>query len=233
MVLEIAILIGFFAGLLLLPLSSRIIKAFSFDYGLNCLSLFHIPRRPNGKSVSYKKLFKKLWWKFIVYSICYGFLFFFFYAFIFSFLDTQKAIWLAPMIWICALLGLIDYKIWILPDFFTIPLLIAGFFAAFYAQPLVNLSESLWGALFGYLLPILVASIMKYFKDNPIGGGDVKVLAALGAWFGIFWLNIVLVISCLIFAVFAIKNKQRFAPYGPAMSLAVIISIFAKIIYEY
>ncbi len=233
MIVETASLIGFFAGFSLLAVCSRLVKSFSFEYGLDFFSLVHIPRFPKGKYLLNRIMFKKLWRKFLCFSLLYGIGLAAVYAFLFSFLESEQAIWLAAMVWVCALLGLIDRQVWLLPDFLTIPLLIGGFFAAFYVQPLVTLEESLWGAAFGYLMPLIVASAMKYYSESPIGGGDVKALAALGAWFGVFWLNFMLVASFIIFAFFVIKNQSRVGPYGPAMALAAILTVIAKIIYDY
>lgn len=233
MIVEIAALVGFFAGLSLLACSSRAVKAFSLDYGVDFLSLLHIPRFPKGKYLLNRIMFKKLWRRFWLYSVLYGLGLAGAYALLFSYAEPEPAVCLAVMLWVCALLGLIDRKVWLLPDFLTIPLLIGGLLAAFYFQPLVTMEQSLWGALFGYAMPMLVASVMKYFSESPIGGGDVKALAALGAWFGAFWLNVMLVMSFVIFAFFVIKDGRKVGPYGPAMAFAAFITVLAKVLYDY
>ena len=58
------------------------------------------------------------------------------------------------------------------------------------------------------------------------GGGDLKMITALGAWLGILGLNYTLVLSFLLFILFNALPVQRKGAYGPALNLASIIVFF-------
>ncbi|MDH7578192.1 MAG: A24 family peptidase [Bacillota bacterium] len=68
-----------------------------------------------------------------------------------------------------------DFRSRIIPNRITLPMLAAGFFYAVYAK---NLPDGLLGFAFAGGV-LLVCALM-----GGAGGGDLKLAAALGAWFG-------------------------------------------------
>lgn len=94
--------------------------------------------------------------------------------------------------WWLLLIALIDLEHQWLPDKLTLPLLPAGWGVAWIGMG-PALQDRLIGAAIGYLILWLVAVIYKRLRGwEGLGGGDPKLLAALGAWLGWQQLPIVL-----------------------------------------
>lgn len=74
-------------------------------------------------------------------------------------------------------LGYTDIKRRILPDKITIPMIITGFI---YSVCTGNLQTGITGSVSAFLLFFMTAFIF----GGGIGGGDIKLAAGLGMWFG-------------------------------------------------
>ena len=100
--------------------------------------------------------------------------------------------------WWLLLVALLDLEHQWLPDRLTWPLLPVGLGVAWFGiGPL--LQDRLIGAAMGYLMLWLVAVIYKRLRGwEGLGGGDPKLLAAIGAWLGWQQLPIVLLGAGLI-----------------------------------
>ncbi|NRA31318.1 MAG: prepilin peptidase [Parvularculaceae bacterium] len=92
---------------------------------------------------------------------------------------------LLALVWLILLaLSVIDWETGFLPDALTLPLLGGGIVASAmgYAQPLFF---SLAGAAIGGGSLWLIGFLYKRFRGREgMGGGDVKLLGAAGAWLG-------------------------------------------------
>ena len=79
-------------------------------------------------------------------------------------------------------LAYIDLRTFRLPDAITLPLILSGLlFNGFSAEGLVPFQESVIGALLGYTSLWLLNSLYRLTKkQDGIGMGDAKLLAALG-----------------------------------------------------
>jgi general secretion pathway protein O len=92
----------------------------------------------------------------------------------------------ASLVFICILLTLavIDAQTMLLPDVLTLPLIWLGLLVNF-AGCYVPLPSALIGAISGYLALALLSLIFTRLTGKAgLGGGDAKLLAALGAWLG-------------------------------------------------
>lgn len=126
-------------------------------------------------------------------------------------------------VWALLLLAEIDYKTYLLPDVVTVPLLIGGFIvAAFFG----GAAESSLAAAVGYILPVFAGLLIAWKHPDAFGGGDVKLLAAIGAWLGIVPVIGTMLISCLLFGLFALIRHRREGAFGPAICSAAIIVAF-------
>nr|WP_283318325.1 A24 family peptidase [Edwardsiella anguillarum]WHQ15286.1 A24 family peptidase [Edwardsiella anguillarum] len=94
--------------------------------------------------------------------------------------------------WLCGMgfctlslaLALIDRASLLLPDALTQPLLWLGLIWNALSQP-AYLPQAVFGAVAGYLTLWLIAwGFWRWRGVQGLGGGDVKLLAALGAWCG-------------------------------------------------
>lgn len=138
-------------------------------------------------------------------------------------LGEEHAGWYLAFVFVLLLLAEIDRRMLLLPDILTVPLLIAGFvFAACVGAP-VSAAESAAAAAIGYLLPVVATLLMLWRSTEAFGGGDIKLLAAIGAWLGAENVIYVILLACLIFGLYAACRRQRAGAFGPALSLATVI----------
>lgn len=123
-------------------------------------------------------------------------------------------------------LALIDWDTTLLPDDITLPLLWAGLIAAALHWITPSLTDSLWGAVAGYLSLWLVYWGFKLLTGKEgMGFGDFKLFAALGAWFGWQALVPIILMASVIGAVVGIGMKFAsnlreggYVPFGPFLA---------------
>ncbi len=91
---------------------------------------------------------------------------------------------LAVLGWSLLLLALLDARHLWLPDALTVPLCLAGLASAA-VLPALTLPERLVGAAAGFVSLELVRRAYRWLRGREgLGGGDPKLLAAIGAWLG-------------------------------------------------
>lgn len=125
-------------------------------------------------------------------------------------------------------LALIDYDTMLLPDVLTKPLTWAGITLASIGYSTVTLQEAVIGAVAGFGVLMTIAAAYKRFKGKVgLGGGDVSLMAAIGAWLGWPALYPVLVIAALLGLVYVLllPAGQRNNPFafGPMLISATFI----------
>jgi leader peptidase (prepilin peptidase)/N-methyltransferase len=131
-------------------------------------------------------------------------------------------------------LALIDWDTTLLPDDLTQPLLWAGLMAAALGWTL-PLSDSLWGAIAGYLSLWSVYWLFKLTTGKEgMGFGDFKLLAALGAWLGWSMIVPIVLAASVIGAVVGLAMKAsgalregRYVPFGPFLAGAGLVVMLA------
>ncbi len=130
--------------------------------------------------------------------------------------------------WTLLVLAAIDFEHQILPDALTLPLVVAGLAVAWFAAPQTAL-DNLAGAAVGFVLFAAVAAAYRRIRGREgLGGGDAKLLAALGAWVGLSGLPSVVLIASLAALVGALAARSfrlkgalhERVPFGPALALA-------------
>jgi leader peptidase (prepilin peptidase)/N-methyltransferase len=121
-----------------------------------------------------------------------------------------------------------------LPDVMTLPGLFMALVISFF-NPYPNYVEAFAGALLGGgLLWFLAYAYKKWRGIDGMGGGDVKLLAWLGALLGVSSVAFILFISSVAgtivgsyFLIFKGKNSQTYAlPFGPFLIGAAYIYYF-------
>ncbi|OGP90924.1 MAG: peptidase A24 [Deltaproteobacteria bacterium RBG_16_47_11] len=127
----------------------------------------------------------------------------------------------------------IDLYHQIIPDVISLPGIGVGLLASL-ILPQITFLNSILGVLLGGGSLFGVATIYyRLFKREGMGGGDVKLLAMIGAFLG--WKAVILTIlsSSLIgsitgIVVILVKGKDfRYAiPFGPFLSLGSVLSLF-------
>ena len=128
----------------------------------------------------------------------------------------EMALW---FVFCCGLiiLAVVDYKTKLLPDVLTLPLLWLGLVIQLFPETrTVGLDLSVIGAVAGYLPLWLLAQIYRLVRGRDgLGMGDLKLLAAMGAWSGPLLLPYVLVLAVfLAIAVFVLERVVRQPTYG-------------------
>lgn len=134
------------------------------------------------------------------------------------------------------IVSFIDLDKKVVPDIFTLPgigagLLLTTFLSGgefyFYKENLIN---SLFGIFTGIFLMYLFGIIgERIFKKESIGGGDIKLMAMIGAFLGwkltILTYFIAPVLGSVYGVYLIIKTKERVIPYAPYLSLGAFISL--------
>ena len=138
------------------------------------------------------------------------------------------------LILILLYLGYVDLRSFRLPDFITLPLIIAGLLFNFLSpSSFVDITDSIAGALIGYGSLWLLNCLYRLAKrQDGIGMGDAKLLAALGAWLGWAALPSILLIASIsgfIGGIIYLKWRQQSShhpfPFGPFLAFAGIIEL--------
>lgn len=158
--------------------------------------------------------------------------------------DISASFYIFSLLMLALILAsFIDWEHYLIPDLVVYPGIILGLifnFAfpelAFSNDSLYALKESFFGALVGGGLLYLTALAGEVvMKKEAMGGGDVKLLAMIGAFLG--WRPVLLTIffgsiigSVVSLALIGLKIKKRtdYIPFGPYLSLGAVISLFYK-----
>ncbi len=125
----------------------------------------------------------------------------------------------------------IDFFHYIIPDRISIGLAVVGLVYGFIRHEFVH---SLIGFAFGFILLLFVAILGKViFKKEAMGGGDIKLLGALGAFISIKGVLFTLFtaslfgsfVGIILIALGKTSMSQRI-PFGPYLSLSAILYVF-------
>lgn len=127
----------------------------------------------------------------------------------------------------------VDLEHMIIPDEVSVGGVVLGFLFSFFRNDL-TWTDSLLGIIAGGGILLLI--IKAYFlltKKEGMGGGDVKLLAMIGAFLGYKSIFFVIFISSMIGTVVGIplmllkSKKSGYAiPFGPFLSVAAVIYIY-------
>ncbi|WP_163340159.1 A24 family peptidase [Desulfopila sp. IMCC35008] len=127
----------------------------------------------------------------------------------------------------------IDIHHQIIPDVISLPGIVVGFLFSL-INPHVNWLDSLIGIGAGGGVLYLVA-LFYYLvrKQDGMGGGDIKLLAMLGAFLGWQSLPFIIFVSSLSGSIIGIaslalqkKDSHTRIPFGPFLSLAAFVYLF-------
>jgi leader peptidase (prepilin peptidase)/N-methyltransferase len=127
----------------------------------------------------------------------------------------------------------IDLKHQIIPDLISLPGMVIGF-AFSLINPYVTWQNSAIGLVIGG--GVLYAVALGYYlltRKEGMGGGDIKLLAMIGAWLGWQSLPFVVFSSSLIGSLAGIgamvkqkKGGKTIIPYGPFLSMSALLFLF-------
>jgi leader peptidase (prepilin peptidase) / N-methyltransferase len=139
----------------------------------------------------------------------------------------------------------IDLDFQIIPDVLSIGGLVAGLVLAVFRPMFLNLDpkfgflDALYGVLLGGgVLFVIAYGYQLIMKREGMGGGDIKLLAMIGAFTGIKGILFSLVGGSIIGSLVGIplmlikKENTKYAiPFGPFLSLSAVIFLFSGDIF--
>lgn len=181
-------------------------------------------REKKVKTIRKNKLYKKFMWRsfmsglFSATAVGCGI----------YFTNTISPAFLTLYVCLLILMAEIDFRSMLLPDILTIPLLLTGLLVACFNFSNITIEESIIGALVGYFLPVLVCLMIVWYKKDAFGGGDIKLLCALGAWLGVESLLNVVALASILGIVYAIVKRKSALAFGPMIAIAGIVVAILK-----
>ncbi|MCP2518250.1 A24 family peptidase [Achromobacter mucicolens] len=129
-------------------------------------------------------------------------------------------------------LAWIDFETTLLPDVLTQPLVWAGLLVNLF-DAFASVQMAVVGAVAGYLFLWVIFHVFRLLTGREgMGQGDFKLLAALGAWFGIEALPMLLLsaslVGVLIGGALTLTGRARRGqplPFGPYLALAGLVML--------
>ena len=129
------------------------------------------------------------------------------------------------------LLWLIDYRFQFIFDDSLVPLLIVGLAATPF------LPFSIWQRLAAAAGAFVVLAALAILGRGALGGGDVKMMAALGLWFGV---NGIITTACIgfivggvaavIFLLLKIHGRKDYFAFGPFLIIGAVVAWLAQVL---
>lgn len=128
----------------------------------------------------------------------------------------------------------VDQDMMVIPDLLSLPLLGLGFLASVLGViPGVSWTDSLLGISMGLAILYAPAKIFEYTKGVAgLGGGDIKLLAMVGAWTSVEGVIFILFFGALAGFVMSLvsmtldkKSASEPIPFGPYLASATMIYI--------
>lgn len=146
--------------------------------------------------------------------------------------SNTNLIWTAPLVAILVWIIWVDWRKQIIPDFANLALLVCGFAQHTFPQG-ASLNEPLLGSLVGGLCMYVMRDVyFRVRRGHGLGMGDVKFMAAAGAWVGALSLPWVLLIASLValsYVVIASAMQKGFdatarLAFGPFLALGLFVT---------
>nr|WP_320013192.1 A24 family peptidase [uncultured Desulfobulbus sp.] len=131
--------------------------------------------------------------------------------------------------------AVIDLRLRTIPDSLVILGCFAGITGSFFT-PFPGWINALAGMVLGFLVPLVVTTIYEWLRDKTmIGGGDIKLLAMIGAFVGWQPLGSILFYSALLGLLVAVAarvtGKSDRLPFAPFLALGTLIAMFAPLFF--
>lgn len=142
--------------------------------------------------------------------------------------DVHLGLAALVLFWSCVVVVWCDLAHHIIPEFITVPLLVAGLLWS-------PIESDYWERLAGCFVAggsmwIAFIVVSKMRKIDAFSGGDVALLAVGGAWLGVSITPIFMLLSGLAFLAYGIPLRRKgiaWVPMGPAIAAALIVCSFA------
>jgi leader peptidase (prepilin peptidase)/N-methyltransferase len=120
-------------------------------------------------------------------------------------------------------IAMTDAREYIIPDEFSLGGLVIGL-ALSLAHGWPGMVDALFGAVAGFVLLWSVGALgRRLFKEEAMGGGDIKMMAMVGAFVG--WQGVLLTVflgallGTIIFVPLSLVGRKKLVPFGVFLSL--------------
>ncbi|MEZ7523830.1 prepilin peptidase [Burkholderia vietnamiensis] len=131
-------------------------------------------------------------------------------------------------------LACIDAETGLLPDVITLPLMAVGL-AINFTGVFTTFRAAVTGAIVGYAaLAVVLYAARAISGREGLGFGDLKLFAAIGAWFGVASVSQVFLLSFVLAAAHGVwlmlrgkASSDEAMPFGPFIALAGGFTLFA------
>lgn len=128
----------------------------------------------------------------------------------------------------------IDYRFQLIPDEAHIAIAVIAIINMIIGK--INILDSIFGALIGGGIFLAIALIALFiYKKEGMGFGDVKLMAALGLFFGTEKILVITLLSFFIGAIiggglliFTKKKSNSYIPFGPFIVIGTLIIMFVE-----
>lgn len=127
-----------------------------------------------------------------------------------------------PILWA----AISDYRRRIIPDWTWIAvLLIGGVSALLFNIPYIPLTDR----ILGFLLPG-VSLLFLAIKYGGVGGGDIKLTAAMGFCFGLYGITAILFFALVPACVYGKVNRQKSIPLAVFLCIGFFVYVGVSIL---
>ena len=138
--------------------------------------------------------------------------------------------WIGSLILLGGLshLSYIDWRSFRLPNYWTKPLIILGLIYHYHIS--LDIYPFILGAVLGYAIFWTIETAYRLIrKQEGLGRGDAKLLAAGGAWCGALALPFIILIASSAALIFILRqNKEKSAemklPFGPFLAAGIAVT---------
>ena len=136
---------------------------------------------------------------------------------------------------ILIVISIIDYYHKIIPDKINLAILIIGIVYKLISVLVLNQENDLLDSVLGFALGgglFLLIAILT----NAMGGGDIKMMGALGVWFGVKGILLISLLSFVIGSIMMIfllitkvKGRKDEVPFGPFICIAALVTMLYRV----
>lgn len=146
---------------------------------------------------------------------------------------TLETVFIYPFVMSLAAVTIIDWKHRIIPDSISLPFIILGVLYALFGEEL-GVVDSVLGAVAGGGILYMIGFIYSKIKNiEGIGGGDIKLMAMVGAFLGVKLVLLVILIASFagtVYSLFLIRKGAdglTAVPFGSFLAPAAALCLFA------
>jgi prepilin peptidase CpaA len=133
--------------------------------------------------------------------------------------DVRAILELAPLLVALVWAAAVDVRTRRIPNWLSLSLLAAGLTRALMPQAPITIGHAVTGGLAG------LALLLPLFVLKGVGGGDVKLLAAVGTWLGPAGVLTVYIIEAMVGMVMAVAQAIAQGRLGALMQNSALVTV--------